>query len=296
MAEAPPGVCVCGVSPLGHSPVGNRPRHSLQGRTRMSEGLAGYPLTEAGSRAGNPIPDSLAFRTAHATDDLLCALSDGTRLFILAEHKCGNDQPLKDTVQQWLAQVETLEPGDRLVLATAGPTGPVRDFGVALQSRRAGHHTTGRRRHGQQDGRRSGGRGSWPREGYRGDRDTRRGQSDLDQDPRSNPSAAQPADGEAPSSAAERLQHAPTPGEYGEFFGQDDGGHERDACYPTHVSRTTHTTHTMVRPLAAGISGRPRSRATRAALPPTRGWSRPPRPRSPAHRRRAGRTASSCPE
>lgn len=102
-----------------------------------AHGLAGRAVADAAPGPDNPVPESLAFETVHATDDLLCTLSDRTRLFISAKRTCGKDKHLKATVQQWLDDVDTLQPGDRLILATAAPTGPVRHLGAALHRRRA---------------------------------------------------------------------------------------------------------------------------------------------------------------
>lgn len=102
-----------------------------------AHGLASRPVAAADPGPGKPTPVALAFETSHATDDLLCTLSDKSRLFISAKRACGNDAQLQDTVDQWLGQVDDLQPGDRLVLATAEPKGIVRDLGKALSRRRA---------------------------------------------------------------------------------------------------------------------------------------------------------------
>jgi hypothetical protein len=101
-----------------------------------AHGLASRPVAAADPSPGNPTPVALAFETSHATDDLLCTLSDESRLFISAKRACGNDGQLQDTVDQWLAQVDDLQPGDRLVLATAEPKGVARHLGKALSRRR----------------------------------------------------------------------------------------------------------------------------------------------------------------
>lgn len=101
-----------------------------------AHGLAGKPVRAADPEVGNPVPVGLAFETSHATDDLLCTLSDGSRLFISAKRTCGNNAHLVDTIEQWLSQSSKLKPGDRLILATAEPRGAVRTLGSALRRRR----------------------------------------------------------------------------------------------------------------------------------------------------------------
>ncbi|WP_139263611.1 NACHT domain-containing protein [Geodermatophilus africanus] len=101
-----------------------------------AHGLAGRPVAGADPGPGAPTPVALQFETAHATDDLLCTLSDQTRLFISAKRTCGNDAELRDTIAQWEQQVDHLQPGDRLVLATAEPKSIVRHLGAALRRRR----------------------------------------------------------------------------------------------------------------------------------------------------------------
>lgn len=62
-----------------------------------AHGLVGQPVISADPGQGMPAPAALAFETDQATDDLLCTLSDGTRLFISAKRQCGNDaQPRLD--------------------------------------------------------------------------------------------------------------------------------------------------------------------------------------------------------
>jgi hypothetical protein len=63
-----------------------------------AHGLASRPVAGADPGPGNPTPVGLAFETAHATDDLLCTLSDQTRLFISAKRTCGDDAELRDTI------------------------------------------------------------------------------------------------------------------------------------------------------------------------------------------------------
>lgn len=103
----------------------------------VGHGLAGYSVDGADPAPGNPVPVALAFETDHATDDLLCTLSDGTKLFISAKRSCGDDAQFVETVGQWLLQVGELRDGDRLVLAVAEPKGNVRALGDALRRRRA---------------------------------------------------------------------------------------------------------------------------------------------------------------
>jgi hypothetical protein len=81
----------------------------------VAHGLAGRPVAGADPEAGGPTPVAVEFETAHATDDLLCTLSDGTRLFISAKRTCGDDSQLRDTLAQWVQLVDDLRPGDRLV-------------------------------------------------------------------------------------------------------------------------------------------------------------------------------------
>lgn len=101
-----------------------------------AHGLASRPVAAAAPGPGNPTPVALAFETAHATDDLLCTLSNDSRLFISAKRTCGDDRHLRQTITQWADQVDHLRPGDRLVLATAEPRGIVRDLAPALNRRR----------------------------------------------------------------------------------------------------------------------------------------------------------------
>ena len=105
-----------------------------------AHGLASRSVAAADPGPGNPTPTALAFETAYATDDLLCTLSDGTRLFISAKRTCGDDAHLRDTLEQWAQLVDELRPDDRLVLATAEPKRIVRHLGPALNRRRNGPH------------------------------------------------------------------------------------------------------------------------------------------------------------
>jgi hypothetical protein len=107
---------------------------------RAAHGLASRSVAAADPGPGNPTPTALEFETAYATDDLLCTLSDGTRLFISAKRTCGDDAHLRDTLEQWAQLVDELRPDNRLVLATAEPKSIVRHLGPALNRRRNGPH------------------------------------------------------------------------------------------------------------------------------------------------------------
>jgi hypothetical protein len=101
-------------------------------RRNVAVFLAVHGLTGRAVLGG--IPTFLAFETAHATDDILCELDTGRRLFISAKRTCGVGKPFQDTVADWVKTA--FEAGDRLVLATAEPKSSVRFLGPALERRR----------------------------------------------------------------------------------------------------------------------------------------------------------------
>jgi hypothetical protein len=103
-----------------------------------AHGLASRGLSAADHATDGPFPMRLEFETDQPTDDINCLLSDGSRMYVSAKRTCGNDQHLRNTVQQWVGQAATLNDGDQLVLAIAQPKGIVRDLGNALRRRRAG--------------------------------------------------------------------------------------------------------------------------------------------------------------
>jgi hypothetical protein len=90
-------------------------------RRNVAVFLAVHGLTGKAVLGG--IPASLAFETAHKTDDIFCVLDTGSRLFISAKRTCGVTKPFKETVADWAKT--SFEVGDRLVLATAEPKGSV---------------------------------------------------------------------------------------------------------------------------------------------------------------------------
>jgi hypothetical protein len=101
-------------------------------------GLLGRGLPAAGHSEGGPFPVRLEFETDQPTDDLTCHLSDGSAIHISAKRTCGNDRHLRDTVEQWAAQVPQMGDDDLLALAVAEPTGVVKSLGQALLKRHAG--------------------------------------------------------------------------------------------------------------------------------------------------------------
>ena len=101
-----------------------------------AHGLAGRGVEAAGYPEAGPAPVSLAFETGDAVDDMRCDLADGTTLWLQAKRACGADAQLKATVAQWVGQVDQLQPGDKVGLATAEPKGDVRRLGEALDRRR----------------------------------------------------------------------------------------------------------------------------------------------------------------
>jgi len=99
--------------------------------------LSGRPLTHFGYDLKGPIPIDVLLETETPVDDLTCTLSDGSRLFVQAKRSCGQDQPLRDTVKQWVAQLDSLGPDDRVALAVRNLTGRLKELPAALKRRRA---------------------------------------------------------------------------------------------------------------------------------------------------------------
>jgi hypothetical protein len=97
-----------------------------------AHGLASRGVEAAGYPESGPAPVALAFETGEAVDDIRCELANETVLRLQAKRACGANEHLKATVSQWAQQVDGLQPGDMIGLATAEPEGPVKDLGSAL--------------------------------------------------------------------------------------------------------------------------------------------------------------------
>lgn len=100
--------------------------HGLRGRA-----LPGLDLPEQ-----DVIPISLVVESDHAVDDLEIGLSGGSRALAQAKLRC-TPGVLDDVVAQWAQAAETLNPRDRVVLATGEFTGSTRALPSALHRRRA---------------------------------------------------------------------------------------------------------------------------------------------------------------
>jgi hypothetical protein len=98
-----------------------------------NKGVAALDMPDAG-----PYPATLAFETLDAIDDIVCELSDGSRLLIQAKRVYGNDATFKSAVEQWIGMLDELQDGDRLAIASAGARGDVKYLPGALRQRRTG--------------------------------------------------------------------------------------------------------------------------------------------------------------
>lgn len=100
-------------------------------------GMRGLPVAGLDVPSGvNPI--RVDFETTDPTDDLRVSFSDGRCAFISAKRKVQRGAPLRDTLRQWMDQVQELGDDDLLVLAGEEFVGPLRGLGDALQRRRQG--------------------------------------------------------------------------------------------------------------------------------------------------------------
>jgi hypothetical protein len=86
--------------------------------------------------ADGPYPEAIAFETLDTVDDIRCELSDGTYLYIQSKRIYGNDQTFKSAVGQWVAMLERLRDGDRLVIVSTDARGDVAALPSALRKRR----------------------------------------------------------------------------------------------------------------------------------------------------------------
>jgi hypothetical protein len=97
------------------------------------KGIAALEIPDSG-----PYPVAIAFETLDAVDDIQCQLSDGTRLYIQCKRTYGKDKTFTSAVEQWMAMLERLRDGDRLVIVCAEARGEVAALPSALRKRRAG--------------------------------------------------------------------------------------------------------------------------------------------------------------
>ncbi len=100
-------------------------------------GLRGLPLPFFGSDGSGPLVTSLQFETPDAVDDIRCNFSDGTYAVLQAKRSCGNDRHLAATVSQWVGQLESLGPSDRVGLIVRNSKGPVKHLKEALDNLRS---------------------------------------------------------------------------------------------------------------------------------------------------------------
>lgn len=109
----------------------------------MAHALRGWDVRGVELPAEVSVPRSISVETDDPVDDIGCALSRDGYAYIQAKRSLQLSskpgRPLSKAMAQFRAAVETL-PLDsarhRLVLATANPTGPIRDLGKALRRRR----------------------------------------------------------------------------------------------------------------------------------------------------------------
>ena len=97
-----------------------------------AKGIAALEMPDFG-----PYPEAIAFETVDAIDDIRCELSDGTCLYLQAKRTYGNDTTFKSAVDQWMAMLDQLGDGDRLVIVSAEARGDVAALPSALRKRRA---------------------------------------------------------------------------------------------------------------------------------------------------------------
>jgi hypothetical protein len=97
-----------------------------------AKGIGALEMPDSG-----PYPEGIAFETLDAVDDIRCELSDGTCLYLQAKRTYGNDQTFTSAVKQWLAMLDRLGDGDRLVIVSADARGDVAALPSALRKRRA---------------------------------------------------------------------------------------------------------------------------------------------------------------
>jgi NACHT domain len=97
------------------------------------KGIAALEMPDSG-----PYPEAIAFETLDAVDDIRCELSDGTCLYLQSKRTYGKDKTFKSAVEQWMAMLERLRDGDRLVIVSADAKGEVAALPSALWKRRAG--------------------------------------------------------------------------------------------------------------------------------------------------------------
>ena len=107
--------------------------HGLRGQAPKWLQLSGKPA----------IPVGVRLETEHPVDDVLVDLTDGGRIFVQAKRslrlEASAGSEFGKAVAQWKGAVRERSVNaecDRLVLAIGQPTGPLRDLGAALSSRR----------------------------------------------------------------------------------------------------------------------------------------------------------------
>lgn len=100
-------------------------------------GLRGLPLPFFGSDGSGPIVASLQFETADAVDDIRCNFTDGSYVVFQAKRSCGNGKHLAATVNQWVGQLESLGPSDKMGLVVRNAKGPVKHLKEALDNLRS---------------------------------------------------------------------------------------------------------------------------------------------------------------
>jgi hypothetical protein len=101
-------------------------------------GLRGMGIAELEMPAAGPHPVAIAFETTDDVDDVRCTLSDGARLYLQAKRTYGDDKTFGAAVAQWMAMLDGLRDGDRLVIVSAEARGRVEALPAALHKRRAG--------------------------------------------------------------------------------------------------------------------------------------------------------------
>jgi len=98
-----------------------------------AKGIAALEMPDSG-----PYPEAIAFETLDAVDDIRCEVSDGTCLYLQSKRTYSKDKTFKSAVEQWMAMLERLRDGDRLVIVSAEAKGEVAALPSALRNRRAG--------------------------------------------------------------------------------------------------------------------------------------------------------------
>ncbi|MFD9456258.1 NACHT domain-containing protein [Streptomyces sp. NPDC059985] len=100
-------------------------------------GLRGLPLPFLPDDGTGPLVASLQFETEDAVDDIRCNLTDGSYIVFQAKRSCGVDKNLTATVDQWVAQLCTLGPSDKVGLVVRNAKGSVKHLKEALDNFRS---------------------------------------------------------------------------------------------------------------------------------------------------------------